>query len=46
MITKISTLAERAGVICPKDEGTMSADISCKECKYWIRCMNVIMGAI
>ncbi|GAG93427.1 unnamed protein product [marine sediment metagenome] len=42
----VMTIAEKAGVECPKDAGKMKEDISCTKCKYYIRCTEVIIGVL
>ncbi len=46
MGTKVSTTHEIAKVECPKETGEMKDEVSCRECKYWIRCMNAILGVL
>jgi len=45
---KVSTPSEVAGVECPKRNGTMDKDKSCRECPQYRKCISVIalaMGA-
>jgi len=46
MGTKVQTPAQAAGVECLKKTGEMDESESCKECRYWSRCLSAIMGVL
>lgn len=45
-MTKIITLAGRAGVECPKEIGKMKKELSCKECPHYGKCLSTLFNAL
>ena len=46
MGTKVGDLPGIAGVECPKKTGEMDKDESCRECRYFVRCMRTLRGVL
>ena len=46
MGTKIRSLAQLAGVKCPKEAGTMDKKTPCPECEYYAKCTGALRGVL
>jgi len=46
MGTKVSSIPDRAGVICPKQTGKMDKREPCSKCEHNSRCWDAIAGVL
>jgi len=42
MGTKVQTVAQAAGVTCPKDTGEMDRNEPCSKCEHYHKCLGQI----